>query len=388
MMQLTSSMCVFGEDWGAHPSSTQHLMTHLSRTHEVLWINSIGLRSPRLSRDDLGRLWRKGRAIWSGDRNGHRQGNVATAPFPVTTVKAIPAYGSGWSEAINRRLIRASLAPRLATFSQAPLLWTSLPSALPAVGHCGEKGVVYYCGDDFSALAGVDHAAIAKMENKLVERADLLLVASERLADKFARFNPVTLPHGVDVELFATPAPRATDLPDSPRIAGFYGSLASWIDVELLAGVARRLPQWQFVLVGNINTDVSLLSALSNVHLLGARPHSALPGYVQHWQASLLPFRDCEQIRACNPLKLREYLAAGAPLVATPFPALEPYRSVIAIAEGVDAFAAAIAACDPEALGADAVHATLMRRGAVENESWCRRAEEINTCLGNRGLLS
>ena len=37
-------MIVFGEDWGAHPSSTQHLMTRLAGDRDILWVNSIGLR--------------------------------------------------------------------------------------------------------------------------------------------------------------------------------------------------------------------------------------------------------------------------------------------------------------------------------------------------------
>lgn len=384
MTHKRASMCVFGEDWGAHPSSTQHLMKHLASTHELLWVNSIGLRSPRLSREDMRRLWRKGKSMV-----GARQAvTPVAAPFPTLTVKALPAYGSAWSAVVNRGLIRHSLAPHLAAFSQPPLLWASLPSALPVVGHCGEKGVVYYCGDDFSALAGVDHAAIAAMEKKLVARADLVLVASEALAEKFARFDPVVLPHGVDVDLFATPAVRAPDLPDSQRVAGFYGSLAPWIDVELLADVARRLTDWHFVLIGAINTDVSCLERLNNVHFLGPRSHAELPGYAQHWQVSLMPFRDCPQIRACNPLKLREYLATGTPVVATPFPALDAFTGLVSIAGSAAEFAAAIAACEQPAMAERDVTLSRARQAAVAGASWRRRAEDINACLIQRGLLS
>ena len=41
---------VFAEDWGRHPSSTQHIFRCLLANSEtVYWVNSIGLRRPRIS---------------------------------------------------------------------------------------------------------------------------------------------------------------------------------------------------------------------------------------------------------------------------------------------------------------------------------------------------
>jgi len=119
------------------------------------------------------------------------------------------------------------------------------------------------------------------------------------------------------------------------------------------------------VMIGPAQVDVSVLAALPNVTLAGPRPHGALPGYAQHWTAGLIPFRDTAQIRACNPLKLREYLAAGRPVVATPFPALAPYAAEVAVATDPAGFAAALQAARAEPAGrADA------RRALVAGESW------------------
>ncbi len=85
----------------------------------------------------------------------------------------------------------------------------------------------------------------------------------------------------------------------------------------------------------------------------------------------MLPFRDTPQIRACNPLKLREYLASGAAVASTEFPALEPYRALIHIGTTPEGFIEAIR----KALG-DKARASLRQR-AVQNETWTRRAEDI-----------
>lgn len=366
---MKPDLIVFGEDWGAHPSSTQHLVRHLAEERRVLWVNSIGLRRPRPTLRDLGRVARKLR--------GAVGGAGPAAPFPVVQPLALPMAEGRAARAANRLLIggRVRRAAARAGLGRR-VVWTSLPSAVPALGALGEAAVVYYCGDDFGALAGVDHGAALAMETELVARADLVLAASPALAARFPAGKTRLVPHGVDLELFAPPAPRAADLPEGGPVAGFYGALADWVDLKLVAAVARLLPGWRFVLVGPVRADVSVLAGLSNVALLGERPHGALPGYAQHWTAGLVPFRDCPQIRACNPLKLREYLAAGRPVVATPFPALEGYASGVAVARDAAGFAAALEAARREAPGAEAA-----RRALVAGESWVDRAREVSELL-------
>jgi glycosyltransferase involved in cell wall biosynthesis len=327
-------LVVFGEDWGGHPSSTQHLVRRLSGQRRVVWVNSIGLRRPRLDRADLARLGRKLLAL----------------------VRRVPMPGHPVARRVNRGLFRRLLRDaRVRGGVQRPVLWLSLPTAVDAIGSADERAVVYYCGDDFAALDGVDHAPVARLEEDhkthLVE-------------------------HGVDFERFATPTPRAADLPTDRPVAGFYGSLSNWLDVELLAATAQRLPDWRFVMIGPERTDLAPLRRLANVTLLGPRDHATLPGYAQHWDAALLPFRDTAQIRACNPLKLREYLAAGRPVVTTEFPALDGYRDLVRVADSPEAMATAL-----EAARAEGLARVEERRARVADQSWDRRAADVAALL-------
>jgi len=373
---MPRGIVVFGEDWGAHPSSTQHLVARLARDRDVIWVNSIGLRRPRLDRRDLGRVVAK---LKGAARS--RPPNAATAPplggrMTIVEPRAVSWPGSRAARLFNKLSLGAQLRGALARRSMRnPILWASLPSAVSVVGELGESAVVYYCGDDFGALAGVDHGAARTMERELVERAGLVLAASAELAARFPRQRVALAPHGVDFELFSTPAPRAADLPLGRPVAGFYGSLAEWIDVEMLAQAARALPDWTFALIGEVRADTGPLAGLANVALLGPRPHRELPSYAQHWDVSLLPFRDTAQIRACNPLKLREYLAAGAPVAATDFPALEGYRAHIEVARGASDFAGAILRARQGQANVAA------RRASVAGESWDARALFVSQLL-------
>ncbi|GLI94924.1 glycosyltransferase [Methylocystis echinoides] len=367
---MARSVVVFGEDWGGHPSSTQHLFRRLGEDRDVVWVNSLGLRRPTLTRRDIVRAVTK---IQKAVVGGPQTKKVIAKPSRLTTIdpRAISWPGNRLAAAVTRLAVGAQVRTALAQRRlHKPVLWASLPSAVSVLDACGGGPVIYYCGDDFSALAGVDHTPVRLLESQLVARADVVIAASDELASRFPRGKTLTLPHGVDFELFSEAAPRASDLPVGRPIAGFYGSVAEWLDIDMIAQAARALPGWDFVIIGNIETDVGPLLGLPNVRLLGPRPHAELPRYVQHWTVSLLPFRDTAQIRACNPLKLREYLAAGTPVVSTDFPALTPYKHLVAVGDPAS-FGSVIrqAADDPSFHQA--------RKLAVATESWSARAKIV-----------
>lgn len=361
---------VFGEDWGRHPSSTQHLIGRLGKSREILWINSMGLRRPRVNKSDLKRIVQK--LIGSKSSKADQPVTHALPKPHIFEPRNIPLPGNPIARWYNRIILSAQIRKACKAHQiRRPILWISLPVAVDLVGHLDEFVVVYYCGDDFGGLAGVDHAPVLKLESELVAAADLVLAASENLARKFPIDKTRVLAHGVDFDLFSTAAKRASDLPEGKPIAGFYGSISDWVDVALLAALAKKRPDWNFCLVGDIRTDVSALAPCDNVHFLGPKPHHELPRYVQHWQVAMLPFHDNAQIRACNPLKLREYLASGTAVVSTDFPALAPYRDLLTICNDVEMFSQAL---DGSRGHNAAAKATQQER--VSKESWDARCQD------------
>jgi len=379
---MNIDMLVFAEDWGRHPSSTQHLIRQLLPEQQILWVNSIGLRSPRLCQRDLKRSWSKLRSmIKQSDTCNQVSSNKDLAPQLVDPC-TIPLHGNQLIRRLNQMILTKRLSPLLkADHNEGPLLWTSLPSAVDMVGKLGERAAIYYCGDDFSALDGVDHAPIKKMEQELADKCQLIITSSAQLADKFAPEKTYLLPHGVDYDLFSLPQHKAQDLPSDGPIAGFYGAIAGWFDQQLFIQIAQCLPHWTFILIGPAHVDISQMQAVENIQWLGPKPHSQLPSYSQHWTVGLLPFIDNAQIRACNPLKLREYLAAGSSVVSTNFPALDGYRDLITVADDADAFAHAM-----ENYYYKNDHQQFNRKQRqlrVKDEGWCSRAEELKQVLND-----
>lgn len=338
-------MVMFGEDWGEHPSSSQHLARELAKYHQITWVNSIGMRSPNFSFSDMGRVFNKLKAILNVTNESLLKNNEQWQPDIVNPL-AIPFHGQSWARWLNQKLIKNQLFNVFKTKNsvdlekEKPILWLSLPSAMPLLGKINECFSIYYCGDDFSALEGVDHDVMGKLEAELVDKVDLIVVASETLSKKFPSEKTVFIPHGVADYFYEAPDARPKDLPEGP-VAGFYGSISGWVDQQLLIRTAKKMRHWNFVIIGPQRCYVEHLRREPNIYLLGEKDHRELPNYIHHWQVSLLPFRDNAQIRACNPLKLREYLAVGKPVVSTNFPALKAYKDWVTIA-GHDDFCEAI----------------------------------------------
>ncbi|MGJ8483229.1 glycosyltransferase [Pseudoalteromonas sp. SYSU M81236] len=329
---------VFGEDWQSHPSSTQHLFKQLAKQHQVIWINSIGMRKPTFRLIDVKRVFNKLKSLFLSKRsspNAKTTDHSLNLDLTAHTLAVLP-----WHDNLIVRLYNKWIFNKKGLIGDEPIVyWLSVPTAISLISPREQDKVIYYCGDDFSALAGVDHKMVAPFERELIKKADTIYVVSERLANKMPKSKVKMLSHGVDLALFTTQTAKARELEQiSKPMIGFYGSLNAWLDKALLLTLAKERPEYQLVLIGHLIEDFSELLKLDNVTHIKAVEHHRLASFSQHWQVSILPFVDNEQIRSCDPLKLKEYIATGTPIVTTRFAAVNPYRETILIADTLQGF--------------------------------------------------
>jgi glycosyltransferase involved in cell wall biosynthesis len=363
----------FANDWDSDPLSKKHVMTRLARHNRVLWVNSLGVRNPTVSARDARRVWEKLRGFLRGCRQVEDN-------LWVFTPVVIPFHGSAFARSINRRLLAFMLRRVCRRLGfERPITWSFVPSSSGVVGRLGEQMVLYQCVDEYSEFRGADKVAILRMERELVERSDLVIVSSEPLLDAKRRFNPAThlVTHGVEVDHFRRACDPGTAVPEAlqrlPRpVIGFFGLLADWVDLELIRRLAIERPAWSIVMIGKIDTDVSALRPLPNVHLLGPQPYATLPAYCKGFDVALVPFVVNELTLAANPLKMREYLAAGLPVISTDLPEARRLTGLVRIAHGHGAFIAAIEEVLESGGGPRASVSA-----AMDRESWDAKVEEM-----------
>jgi glycosyltransferase involved in cell wall biosynthesis len=191
--------------------------------------------------------------------------------------------------------------------------------------------------------------------------------------------------HGVDFTHFARawkePPARPADLAAIRHpVFGFFGLIHHWIDIALIAEVARLRPDYSFVLIGEAKVDVSELQKLPNVLLAGRRPYEDLPAYCAAFDAAVLPFVHSPMTRSINPIKMYEYLAAGLPVVSTNLPEVRRYAGPITITTTAREFALA---CD-NVLAGDYLGRRKDISRMVESESWSSKVRCLSDLIMER----
>jgi UDP-galactopyranose mutase len=240
----------------------------------------------------------------------------------------------------------------------------------------GEVVSVYDCMDDLTAIPTVD-ASVGRTEAELAGRVDVMLAASTELKrlKRHLRQDIVVVEQGVDPTHFATSAECPPDLERLPRPRlTFVGGVDERLDFQLLEGIARLRPGWSIVLIGpELYVRVKQRVGAPNVYRLGYRAYECLPAYLQNTDVCLVPYADSAWARACNPVKVPEYLAAGRPVIATDLPALRAFAPYVRIVRGPEAFVAAAEAL----MATDDASARAARRARVREETWATRAAAV-----------
>ncbi|WP_081001162.1 glycosyltransferase [Pseudomonas brassicacearum] len=201
--------------------------------------------------------------------------------------------------------------------------------------------ILYDCMDDWDGFPNIGEQLLSE-EKTLIVQADLVTVSAALLYHKWCAHNPrcVLVRNAVDFAFFRQHCFTNDVLSGlAGPVIGYYGALAQWLDYPLLAALADKRPEWNFILVGDIFVDdLAGLEHKPNVQLLGRKPYSQMPLYLDHFDACLIPFRLYNVTHAVDPVKFYEYISAGKPVISTPLAEMSIYKDLLYFATGVDEF--------------------------------------------------
>jgi GT2 family glycosyltransferase/glycosyltransferase involved in cell wall biosynthesis len=259
------------------------------------------------------------------------------------------------------------------------LCWAQFPAWQPLVEAARSRWrwrVIYDCMDDHSGFV-TSGAGLKGEEEALAAASDLLVASSQALLARWQDRAPRTLllPNATDFEHFHRPAPEPAELRGLRRpVIGYYGAIAEWFDVAMIASAAAARPDWQFILIGHtFGADLAPLRTLSNVHLLGERPYEELPGYLHAFDVATIPFRRTTLTEATNPVKFYEYLSAGKPVVAVDLPELASFGDLFYPVRSAADFVPQLAA----ALSESSPAARQPRIELARRHTWQARADQL-----------
>ncbi len=381
-----SVLCFGDSDWWYHNRghADMQFIRRFSRRCPVLYVNSLGMGTPSLSEGRMfyRRVIRKARSVARYYRDGGEG-------FPVLSPLFFPVYEGRKGEWMARALALQLQGVMRAAGMRRPLLWVACPSAACVLDRIDNAGVAHQLSDCYAALNTERAAAALDMEAAVATRADVVVCSSRRLQEHAVRRygKGEYVDHGVDYDHFAA----AADAGDTPRelaglkapIVGFFGNVdGNTVDLALLKDVIRARPQYHFVFVGPMASDYECLRDFPNVTAVPKQPYHAVARYGAAFDVCLMPWRQCEWIEHCNPVKLKEYLSLGKPVVSTPFPELLGYAEFCYQARTPAEFAAAI----DRAWREDSPDRRQARQRFVARHTWDAKFEQVIELLEERGI--
>jgi glycosyltransferase involved in cell wall biosynthesis len=236
--------------------------------------------------------------------------------------------------------------------------------------------LVYDCHDHIAGFRTLGRD-IVREERALLETCDLAVFSSAPLRDEIvARHTRLAgrstlIRNAADVRHFSRAArePR-----QQRRVAGYFGALEDWFDVESVEEAARSHPDCRFVLVGRPeHPALSRLTRIANLELAGEAPYQELPEWLARFDVAMIPFRINELTAATNPIKLYEYFGAGIPVVSTALPEVARYGGLVYVGDSPREFAA----CIGRALAEEDPLLQQRRKAVARSETWQVRTAEL-----------
>ena len=317
-----------------------------------------------------------------------------TVPF-ANVFRAVPQLRGEYRDdqdgsiALVRELAQKALADneQIKGRFRNPVQWFYSPFTAPAMlGAFNEIAVVYDCMDELAQFRFA-HPDLARRERLLLANADVVFTGGHKLNESKRRYhdNVHFFGCGVDVAHFArarapeTPVPADVAQLPGP-VFGYFGVIDERIDYDLIASLARAYPEASVAMVGPVvKVDPASLPSESNIHWLGKRDYSELPGYVKSFSTCLMPFALNEATEYINPTKTLEYMAAAKPIVSTAVAdVVHNFTPVVRVARSPEEFVS-LAADVIENPNRDLIEQGLVQAGRASWESIVGQMRRIMT---------
>ena len=351
MLRDATIVCIANIDWSFNWQVVQEVASAFAAAgNRVLFVENTGVRRPALK--DLPRLrarlrnWRRSRTGGVARDRGVDIYSPLLLPLPYSRV-ACRLNAAAMLRSIRRWIGADRDKPLIViTFLPTPLARTVIDALEPAL-------VVYYAVDCLSESSPAARP-LREHEEALFREADVVFTTSDALRS-FAQSmgaRAELLAHGVRFQDFQRARRRQGESPAlldglTKPVVGFVGSIRRELDLELIAEVAKRATELEFVFVGPIITNIGTeLPALPNVHFIAPVPHADVMRYMARFDIGILPYVLNVYTAHIMPAKLKEYLAAGLPIVATRLPEIcrfaEEHEGLVTFGEDAEAFVAGL----------------------------------------------
>jgi glycosyltransferase involved in cell wall biosynthesis len=262
--------------------------------------------------------------------------NKKTTPENCMAIPQFPLSRFSIIKKLNIQLYRFSTKRKL---KNCDIVWFGNPDDFVFVSDLipSKVYVIYDCMDDLCEFPGSTAKSIANTilyESKLIERANLLIASSRKLAlvleSRYKTHKPIKIVNnGIDSEFIAQQ--QTSEIINYPQKLNhkdlmYIGTISEWFNFPLLIDALQIHPELRLILIG---PKCSIIPEHERIIHLGTQPHKLLPVFMNRADALIMPFVVNELILAVNPVKLYEYLTTDKPIITCYYPEIAPFGNLV-----------------------------------------------------------
>lgn len=386
MLKSKDILCFSPSDWwGMNPSCTTHLMRQLSVNNRVIYVNPFSsdflgaVGSPGSRRGLLSRVIRKLKSLV-------KIYSKVNSSFYVISPFFLPLQGISCFDRMNNFLITLQLKLICKFLGvRNPVIWVENLRAADIIDCFKGVCTVFHVSDLFSNDSYTNNeSGLQCRERSILSKSHVVICVSESLYGRMVKChkNVRYLPHGVDFDLFQRALKAGHEMEELrgvPRpIVGYFGTLTSHNDIELLEYCAINMPSVSFVFAGMITGgNYETLKKMPNVLFLGKLPYEKIPLLCASINVGLLPWVVDEWIQNCNPLKMFEYMSCGKPVVSVDILEAKKYPELVCVAHSKEEFKNGI----EKYLMIDNPKWVQSRMDIASRHSWAFHCEQISDLI-------
>ena len=297
-------------DWDINWQLHHELVTSLlAEDSKILFIENTGTRNIKFA--DISRVFSRVKK-WIKSKKGYK---IINNNFLLYSPLILPFPYNKISTKINSYFVTRSIRNWIKNTGNRDICFISfLPTPLVSevISKINSIYKIYYCADDMTRANKYNFKNI--FEKNFIKNADAVFCTSHNLFDK-CKINTSThlIPSGVNFLKFKKVYESKKDKDININkynkpIIGYIGAITKVFDKKLLVYLSNNLPNYIFLVIGKVHTDIKELKKIKNIKFIGHVDHDLIPNYLKIFDIAIIPYLKNDFTENVYSFKLNEYL--------------------------------------------------------------------------------
>lgn len=270
--------------------------------------------------------------------------------------------------------------------SEYDIVWFGYPVYFKYLPQNYKGKVVYDCMDWHSTMIQdkQQKSEIINLEKQLCDRADIIIVSSNKLKDYITKLllkknkqDKVVLVRNGITDSKCYEIKKA--VVRQKNTLCYVGTIEKWLDFSILEKSVSRIDNIEYHLLGPCMIDIPVSKKICYD---GVVEHNHLYETIKEYDCLIMPFKLNDTIEAVDPVKLYEYISWGKCIISIYYPEIDRFKDYVYFYHDESEYIALVQKLVKE--GFPPKYNEKQQREFIKNNTWKNRNDEIQTILNNK----